>query len=87
MTIASLDDLTLIDSPVHYRRRYTATALLTYGHDGAERAAVAFSLEHTPYGRVEIRVELRDNVNYPLLPIYRELKRHIYALEQEGRLP
>jgi hypothetical protein len=87
MNVESLENVELQDSPIQYRRQYTAIANLSFRENNSERALIAFSLEHTPYGSVEVTVSVKDDVNWPLVPLLRALKAHIRDLEQRGLLP
>lgn len=87
MTVESLEDVQLIESPIRYRRQYTATAILSYRQRASEQTSVTFTLEHTAHGHVQIRVTLQDEIRYPLLPVVRQIKSHIDQLEREGQLP
>jgi len=86
MEIVELRDLTRKQSPVQYRRHYSAQAVVQYAEQ-EEAASVEFVLEHTAAGEVSVQLQIKDEVNYPLVPVIRSLKKHIQNLDRTGRLP
>ena len=87
MKVVELINVVRRETPLHYRRTYTATAVLAHSRANADTKRIEFVLEHSPLGPVDVRVKFLDEVNYPLLPALRVLKEHISRLETNGELP
>ncbi|HNY17165.1 MAG TPA: hypothetical protein PK542_10790 [Treponemataceae bacterium] len=86
MTILALNDIIRKENFIYYRREFTANALIELpGHQGVSQ--IEFTIETEPTGRKDIRVHLIDSIDYPLLPIVKQLKEYILGLDHEGRLP
>lgn len=86
MTILALNDIIRKENFIYYRREFTAKALIDLpGHQGVSQ--IEFTIETEPTGRKDIRVHLIDSIDYPLLPIVKQLKEYILGLDHEGRLP
>jgi len=87
MKVVELTNVVRRDSPVLYRRAYTATALLAY--DGVEPLSVPieFVLEHSPLGQVDVRVTLLDAVDAPPDTAAHALRDEVARLEKDGALP
>jgi hypothetical protein len=65
---------------------YTGTAVLELMNKTVERQ-IDFSIETKPTGNKEINVKLLETVDYPLVPLTRELKNFIIKLDSSGGLP
>ena len=87
MKVVDLADIVRRETPLLYRRTYTARATLSdrTGHDHV--VTVEFVLEHSPLGPVTVTVKLVDEIDYPLVPVISALKSHIKTLEESGDLP
>jgi hypothetical protein len=46
-----------------------------------------FQIEHKPTGNTEISLTLSQKIDYPLVPLLKELKKFIGALDTDGKLP
>ena len=46
-----------------------------------------FQIEHKPTGHVEISLTLQEKIDYPLVPLQKELKKFIGDLDTGGKLP
>ncbi|HOX18586.1 MAG TPA: hypothetical protein PKW82_09030 [Spirochaetales bacterium] len=86
MRIVELKDLERLDTPIYYRRVYTARAILEWTQRQTSKQ-VRFAIETTPYGTKEASAEFLEDLEYPLVPALRELKRYVGDLERGGRLP
>lgn len=87
MKVVELTNVVRRDTPLLYRRTFTATAILTHGATGPEAKRIEFVLEHSPLGPVNVNVKLLDDIDYPLVPALSALKDHINKLDQSGALP
>ena len=87
MKVLEIRNIEKKDIPLHYRNEYSGNAVLEYGpHKVPEEKPVEFVLEKSASGEVEVRVQLLEQINYPLLPAIRLLKSHILELDREGKL-
>lgn len=86
MRIVELLNISRKETPILYRRMYTAQAVLEYTQGRSEKK-VRFAVEHKPMGGVDIQVEVLDSLEYPLIPVVRELKTYIADLDKKGSLP
>jgi len=86
MRIVELLNISRKETPIFYRRVYTAQAVFesTHGRTGKD---IQFTVEHRPVGGVDIHIEPLDNLDYPLIPVVRELKSFIADLDKKGSLP
>jgi hypothetical protein len=86
VTILALNDIIRKENFIYYRREFTASALLEL--PGRQSSSpIEFTIETEPTGKKDIHVRLVDSIDYPLLPIVKQLKDYILALDHEGRLP
>ncbi|MFP4113346.1 MAG: hypothetical protein ACOC2Y_04360 [Spirochaetota bacterium] len=87
MKVVELTNVVQRETPLHYRRTFTATAVFSRNHSRQESSRVEFVLEHSPLGSVGVKVKILDEIDYPLVPAISALKAHIAKLEQSGNLP
>ena len=86
MKIKEIKNIVRKDVPIYYRRLYSGLVCLDIVNKAVE-LAVDFQLEHKPTGQVEISLISVGQIDYPLVPLHKELKRFIGELDQEGKLP
>jgi hypothetical protein len=86
MKVLSIKNVSRKDVPIYYRRLYSGVAVLELIKDPVERR-IDFSIETKPTGAKEIAVTFVDAVDYPLIPLNRELKKFIDHLDVDGGLP
>jgi len=86
MKIIEIKDITRKDYPIYYRRLYSGTVVLELVNKPIE-VPLDFQIEQKPTGASEIGIKLLQVVDYPLVPLYKELKNFIGALDSEGKLP
>ena len=86
MKIVEIKDLKRKDFPIYYRRFYLGVAVMELVH-GLVNVPLEFQIEHKPTGQTEISVTLSQKIDYPLVPLLKELKKFISALDQDGKLP
>ena len=87
MKVVELTDIVQRETPLQYRRTFTATAHICRGESEPESKRVEFVLEHSPLGSVDVRVRLLDDVDYPLVPTISAIKAHVHQLHEDGELP
>lgn len=86
MKIIEIKNIVRKDVPIYYRRLYTGIAVLELVNKSME-IPLDFQIEHKPTGQTEIGITLSDKIDYPLVPLHKELKNFIGMLESAGKLP
>jgi hypothetical protein len=86
MKVITIKDMIRKDVPIYYRNLYTGVAVLELTK-GPQDYRIDFAIEFKPTGQKEISVTFIDQVDYPLLPLAKELKKYIQVLETNGGLP
>jgi hypothetical protein len=86
MKILEVKDVVRKDVPIYYRRFYTGIAVMELINKPVE-ARIDFSIEIKPTGHKEILVNLLDKVDYPLIPLNKELKKTLDGMDSTGELP
>ena len=69
-----------------YRRNFTGLAVIELPIKTIE-VPLDFIIEMGPLGNKDFDIELKDKIDYPLLPVMKKLKEYIEKLEAEGKLP
>lgn len=86
MRVLEINHIVRKDVPIYYRRLYSGNAVLELVNKPVE-IPVEFQIEHKPTGQTEINVKLLQKVDYPLVPLMKEVKNFIGALDADGKLP
>jgi hypothetical protein len=86
MKILEIKDIVRKDVPIYYRRLYSGNLVLELINKPLE-TPIEFQIEHKPTGQIEISVTLPQKVDYPLVPLVKELKNFISTLDSGGKLP
>jgi hypothetical protein len=86
MKIVKLKDMIRKDVPIYYRKLYTSVAVIEL-NDKQKDYRIDFSIEMKPTGQKEICVNFIDTIDYPLIPITRELKLYINEMDLADGLP
>jgi hypothetical protein len=86
MTITGIKNIVRKDVPIYYRRLFTGILELDLMGKGVE-SPVDFTIETTPAGSKDVSVTIAETVDYPLVPLMRELKKFILTLDDTGGLP
>jgi hypothetical protein len=86
MKIVTLKDMIRKDVPIYYRKLYTSVAVIEL-NDKPNDYRIDFSIEIKPTGQKEININFIDTIDYPLIPVTKELKLYINELELAGGLP
>jgi hypothetical protein len=85
--VLEITNLVLKESPVLYRREFTADAIFETLDKEKLGKKIEFVLEKNHFGDSEIRVSLLEDINFPLVSIIRRIKNHIHEMDQKGLLP
>jgi hypothetical protein len=86
MKIVCIKDIIRKDVPIYYIRLYTGVAVLDLNSNNHD-IPIEFSIETKPTGHKEISVNFIESLDYPLVPIIKELKQNILDLDGSGGLP
>jgi hypothetical protein len=86
MKIVSIKDIIRKDVPIYYRLLYTGVAVIELAK-GAADYRIDFTIEIKPTGLKDISVTFLDNLEYPLLPVIKELKVIIDKMHEDELLP
>ena len=74
------------DFPIYYRRFYAGIAVMELVN-GIVEVPLDFQIEQKPTGHIDIVTILSEKIDYPLVPLQKELKKYIGALDSDGKLP
>jgi hypothetical protein len=86
MNVFAVKDIVKKDTPVHYRRLYTAKAVLELLKDIKVEKKIEFTLEHSATGPIRVLVTILEDIDYPMVPVIAALKEFIGQLEKRGEL-
>jgi hypothetical protein len=86
MKVIEIHTIVRKDVPIYYRRVYSGVASLELLGKRLEKQ-IEFSVEIKPTGSKEIGVSLQEDVDYPLLPLIKQLREVVAAMERAGALP
>jgi len=86
MKIITIKDIIRKDVPIYYRRLFSGTMVVELVSKTAE-GRVDFTIETKPTGLNEVIINEMEGVDYPLLPLTKELKKYISVLDESGGLP
>ena len=86
MRIAAIKSLIRKDIPVYYRRLFSGVLVIEIINNTVE-SNIDFTVETKPTGINEVIINKMDSVDYPLLPLIKEVKKYISVLDESGGLP
>jgi len=86
MKVLEIKDIVRKDVPIYYRRLFTGTAVLEILDKVLDRR-IEFTIETKPTGARETTVSMIDSLDYPLVPVIKDLKDFISGLDRSGALP
>ncbi len=86
MKVISVKDIIRKDVPIYYRLLYTGVAVIELAN-GSANYRIDFTIEIKPTGLKEISVTFLDNLEYPLLPVIKDLKVIINKMYDDELLP
>ena len=86
MKIIELKNIVRKDVPIYYRRLYTGIAVLELINK-TEEVHLDFQIEHKPTGQIEISITSMGKIDYPLVPLQKEIKQFIGDMDSNGKLP
>ena len=86
MRVTAIKNLIRKDVPIYYRRLFSGILVLEIINNTFE-SHIDFTVETKPTGDSEIIINKMDSVDYPLLPLMKEVKKYISLLDETGGLP
>ena len=86
MQIVEIKNIVRKELPIYYRRLYSGIAVMTLINKLVE-IPLEFQIEQKATGLLEINLDLAEQVDYPLVPLHKELKKFIGDLDSGGKLP
>jgi hypothetical protein len=86
MKIITIKDTIRKDVPIYYRKLFTGVAVIELARGPADYR-IDFTIEYKPTGQKDISISFIDKVDYPLIPLNREIKQYINNQDSEGMLP
>jgi hypothetical protein len=86
MKIIEIKNIIRKDVPIYYRRLFSGTLVLELINKTHE-SKIDFTIETKPTGINEVIVNNMEPLDYPLLPLIKELKKYISLLDENGGLP
>lgn len=86
MKVIAIKDTIRKDVPIYYRKLFTGVAVIEMNNVNKDYR-IDFSIEYKPTGQKEINISFIDEIDYPLVPVNKELKNYIYEMETNGALP
>ncbi|MDR2865489.1 MAG: hypothetical protein LBV68_07775 [Spirochaetaceae bacterium] len=86
MTVTDIKNIERKDVPIYYRRVYSGIAAIEVAGK-EQKLCINWTIETSPWGTKELSVTISDKIDYPLIPLIRELKAKIGRLDEEGKLP
>ena len=86
MRVSEIKNIVRKDVPIYYRRLYSGIAVMELVNKPVE-VPLDFQIEQKPTGQTEIGITLSEKVDYPLIPLQKELKKFIGDLDSGGKLP
>ncbi len=86
MEVLEIKNLYREETGLYYRRNFTGLAVIELPIKTIE-VPLDFIIEMGPMGNKDFDIELKDKIDYPLLPVMKKLKEFIERLDKEGKLP
>jgi len=86
MKVVSIKDMIRKDVPIYYRKLYTGVAVVEINKGPADYR-IDFTIEYKPTGNKDVTINFLDTIDYPLVPVNRELKKMIAEMDSSGVLP
>jgi hypothetical protein len=86
MKVIAIKDIVRKDIPIYYRLLFTGVTSIELSGKVTDYR-IDFCIEIKPTGKKEINVTFLDEVDYPLVPVLREMKQIIENMHTNGELP
>lgn len=86
MKLIEIKDIQPEEGAVYYRQKYHATAVFEDSHHREQDLPVLCIVETNPLGQKKITVNFLADIQYPLIPLLRQLKAMVHVMHNDGRL-
>lgn len=86
MKVLEITDIVKKDIPLHYRNEFSGNAHFKSPQSNNIVKSLEFTLERSALGQLDISINLLEDIDYPLIPVIKNLKNFILQMEKEGRL-
>jgi hypothetical protein len=86
MKIKQIKGIVRKDVPIYYRRLFAGTLEIELLGKNLERN-IEFTIETMPTGLNNVSVTIAEPLDYPLVPLMKDLKKFISDLDENGGLP
>jgi hypothetical protein len=87
MKITAIKDLIRKDVPIYYRRVFSGTLIIDLLNKTV-KSQINFTIETKSTGLNEVIINnMAPPVDYPLIPLVKEVKKFILILDETGELP
>ena len=86
MKVIELKNITYKNSQIVYIRQFDCDAIVEL-MAVTETIPLHFEIEIDCFGNRNIRMDLKKEINYPLLPLKKNLSEYIKNQDEEGKLP
>jgi hypothetical protein len=86
MKIVQVKNIERKDVPIYYRRLFSGIAEFELLSKSEERP-IDFTIETKPTGQKDIFITMPNPIDYPLVPLMKELKKFLNDLDDAGGLP
>ena len=86
MKIIGIRDIIRKDVPIYYKNFYKGVLSIELLKKNVD-VPMEFIIEHKPTGQMEIDITLSQEVDYPKVPLMKELKNYISELNFSRKLP
>jgi len=86
MKVIKINNLSHENKEIVYLRNYTGEALLELYPGNIIEIKISFIYEEKAHGAPSIKINILDDLDYPLVPVIRSLKAFIEDLGKQGEL-
>jgi hypothetical protein len=86
MKLIEIKDVEPEEGGVYYRQKYHATAVFEDVYGGETDVPILCIVEINPLGQKKITVNFLGDIQYPLIPLLRQLKVQLHEMHDDGRL-
>jgi hypothetical protein len=87
MKIKEIQNITKKEMLISYRSEYHGDVLIDHPRVLDLICKIEFSLELSPLGTKTVRIQFLEELDYPTIPLMRELKDLIQTMDRSGQLP
>ncbi len=85
MDIKEIKNIEREPGHIYYRRTYHGDAIIAL-HNNTVELPIQFTLEMDPMGKMTVELNLKGEIHYPTLPIYKALKEFIIEMDKKDEL-